>query len=545
MNHTEGLLLNCCPICESPRLQYVFISHGYPVCQCRDCGLLFLNQQPPDEVLTEIYNQDYFLGPHTPEGEAAVAEMKQATAKLYLEQLIDYCGRPGGKLLEIGPGNGDFLAVAGEAGFEVTGIEISPHAVDTANKRLGGEYVRCGTLETAAIPGEQFDVCTLFDTIEHTRNPLQLLRKVREILKPDGILFLSTPSLDSWSARLLKQNWMEFKTEHLHYFDQQTIQNALAKTGFARVTVTPNYKYLTLDYIHNHFQRFKVPVFTRLVALGSRFMPSALRARRFKVVASGINVLGRALPGREKPRLSVIVPVYNERNTFGELMDALVQKDLPGLEKEIVLVESNSTDGTREEAVRYGELPEVKLVLEDRPRGKGHAVRHGFEHITGDFVLIQDGDLEYDLNDYSQLLEPLLTYRQALVLGSRHSNSWKMRQFTDQPLLALLMNLGQLLFTGLLNLSLGQRMKDPFTMYKVFRRDCLYGLTFEANRYDFDFELIIKLIRKGYRPLEIPINYRSRSYKEGKKVSLLRDPLLWLRALVKFRFTPLYRHRTR
>ncbi len=157
--------------------------------------------------------------------------------------------------------------------------------------------------------------------------------------------------------------------------------------------------------------------------------------------------------------------------------------------------------------------------------------------------MIQDGDLEYDLNDYNQLIEPLQRYQQALVLGSRHSNGWKMRQFTDQPLMALFMNLGQLFFASLLNLSLGQRLKDPFTMYKVFRRDCLYGLSFEANRYDFDFELMIKLLRKGYRPLEIPVNYRSRSFKEGKKVSLIRDPLLWLLALVKFRLMPLYKRK--
>jgi hypothetical protein len=85
-----------------------------------------------------------------------------------------------------------------------------------------------------------------------------------------------------------------------------------------------------------------------------------------------------------------------------------------------------------------------------------------------------------------------------------------------------------------------QSLNDPFSMYKVFRRDCLYGLTFECNRFDFDFELVIKLLRKGYRPVEIPVNYRSRSLSEGKKVTVLGDPLTWLRALVRFRFQHLY-----
>ena len=158
---------------------------------------------------------------------------------------------------------------------------------------------------------------------------------------------------------------------------------------------------------------------------------------------------------------------------------------------------------------------------------------------TGDYVLIQDADLEYDLEDYETLLEPLLSGRAAFVLGSRHGgrNIWKMRNFTGQRCLSLFLNFGHWLFTTLVNVLFLQRLRDPFTMYKVFRRDCLYGLTFQCNRFDFDYELLIKLLRKGYKPLEIPVNYRSRSFKEGKKVSIWRDPITWLRALVRLRFT--------
>ena len=298
MSDLDGFLLTCCPICESRRLQHVFISHGYQVCRCQDCSFMFLKQQPSDEVLEEIYNEEYFLGAQTPEGEKAVSDMKRATAKLYLNQLVEYCGSTRGKLLEIGCGSGDFLTLAKETGFDVTGIEISRHAVDTANRQLGDEHVRCGTLETV-LPGEQFDYCTLFDTIEHTRNPLRLLRKIHETLKPGGILFLSTPSLDSWSAKLMKQNWMEFKTEHLHYFDTRTIQDALTKAGFGGISVAPNYKYLTLDYICNHFKRFKVPFFTRCISMASVFLPDTVRSHQFKIIASSINVLCRSNQIRE------------------------------------------------------------------------------------------------------------------------------------------------------------------------------------------------------------------------------------------------------
>jgi glycosyltransferase involved in cell wall biosynthesis len=257
-----------------------------------------------------------------------------------------------------------------------------------------------------------------------------------------------------------------------------------------------------------------------------------------RIVASGIMAFSRKTELRPQPVLSVIVPAFNEAKTFSTLMDSLLHKELPGVQMEIVVVESNSTDGTREVVRKYQDAPGVKLILEDQPRGKGHAVRTGLQAATGDFVLIQDADLEYDLEDYDVLLEQLLAGRSAFVLGSRHGgrNVLKMRQFTGQYFLSLFFNLGHWTFTTLINLLFWQRLRDPFTMFKVFRRDCLSGLKLECNRFDFDHELVVKLIRKGYRPVEIPVNYRSRSYKEGKKVRVLLDPLQWLRVLLWLRF---------
>jgi len=238
--------------------------------------------------------------------------------------------------------------------------------------------------------------------------------------------------------------------------------------------------------------------------------------------------------------LSVIVPVYNERATVRAALDALLAKAVAGAVLEVIIVESNSTDGTRDIVLSYRDHPRVKLVLEDRPQGKGHAVRAGFAAATGDILLIQDADLEYDLADYEVLLQPIVSGRQAFVLGSRHGRGgWAIRKFTDQPVQAFVLNVAHWTFTLLINASLGIWLKDPFTMYKVFRRECLAGLTFTRNRFDFDWELLIKLIRRGYRPVEIPITYRSRSFKEGKKVRIWRDPLGWIWAWAVARFGPL------
>ncbi len=236
------------------------------------------------------------------------------------------------------------------------------------------------------------------------------------------------------------------------------------------------------------------------------------------------------------PTLSVIVPIYNEIGTARTALNAIVSKQVPGWQIEVVIVESNSTDGTRAVVESYAGFPQVRILLEETPRGKGHAVRAGLTAARGDVILIQDADLEYDLDDYEILLAPIAHGRQAFVLGSRHGQGgWAIRSFTDQPVQAFVLNVAHWFFTFCINVACGVWLKDPFTMYKVFRRDCLRGLTFEANRFDFDWELLIKLIRRGYRPIEIPISYRSRSFKEGKKISLFRDPVTWMWALFKYR----------
>ncbi|HTQ31186.1 MAG TPA: glycosyltransferase family 2 protein [Opitutaceae bacterium] len=239
--------------------------------------------------------------------------------------------------------------------------------------------------------------------------------------------------------------------------------------------------------------------------------------------------------------LSVIVAVFDERATVRELLDALLAKEISGCAIEVIIVESNSADGSREIVLGYRNHPRVKLVLEDRPQGKGHAVRSGFAQAAGEILLIQDADLEYSLDDYEALLAPLIAGQAMFVLGSRHGNSgWNIRQFNHHPLQAFLFNSAHWGFTLLINASLGIWLKDPFTMYKVFRRECLDGLTFSCNRFDFDWELLIKLVRKGYKPIEIPINYRSRSFKDGKKIRMFYDPLTWMVAWIKARFGPLH-----
>lgn len=333
----------------------------------------------------------------------------------------------------------------------------------------------------------------VLDAVVHrVRDPLGTLTEMWRRLAPGDVLAVTVPSLDRSRARI----------DDLFFFDSQTLQLLLFRAGFENVTVCTARGVITAD------------------------------ARR-----------AIAPPPAERPyTLSVVMPVFNERETFAEIFEAVYAKTVPGVSIDLVLVESNSTDGTRDLVASVEGRPRVTVIYEDRPRGKGHAVRRGLTHATGDFVLIQDADLEYDVNDYDELLEPLVSGRAAFVLGARHGidgKSWKMRHFTDQVLVSQVMNFGHVFFTALFNAVYRQRLQDPFTMFKVFRRDCLFGLTFESNRFDFDWELVGKLVRAGYTPLEIPVNYTSRSFSKGKKVSFWRDPWTYFRACFKYRFVRL------
>jgi glycosyltransferase involved in cell wall biosynthesis len=246
-------------------------------------------------------------------------------------------------------------------------------------------------------------------------------------------------------------------------------------------------------------------------------------------------------------KVSIIIAVYNEAGTVATLLDRVWAQPLPKATKEIIIVESNSTDGSREIIAGFlarhaaEPSPRIQVIHQPRPMGKGHAIRQGIAAATGEILLIQDADLEYEVADYPDLLMPIIEGRAAFVLGSRHMgpHGWKIRRFTQSGLKTAFMNCGGILFHAFFNAVFSTRITDPTSMYKVFRSDCLNGLNFTCDRFDFDFELLGKLIRAGFRPLEVPVSYKSRGFDEGKKIRIFRDPPGWIIAILKSRFMSL------
>jgi len=387
-----------------------------------------------------------------------------------------------------------------------------------------------------------FDAAIFYCALERLSNPEGALRALKNVLTPSSAVMVVAPTVDSRTARLFKSAWWEFNSKNRFYFSADTLQSLLIKCGYGDPIIGVDERAVSLQYFKQRLPLVSSRLARTSLKLIVSLAPPFVRRRAFEALNSRRVLLVRSKPVHERPRLSVVVPAFNERATLATLLDRVLEKTIDGVDIELVLIESNSTDGTREEALKYKDHPRVRLILEDRPQGKGHAVRTGLAACTGDFVLFQDADLEYDIHDYPALVAELQHYRRNFVIGSRHSKSsaWKIRQFNDAPGLAAVFNLGHAFFLSLFNTLYRQDMTDPFSMFKVFRRECLYGLTFECNRFDFDFEIVIKLLRKGYQPIELPVNYTARSPAEGKKVTMVRDPLTWLRALLKFRRGNLY-----
>jgi len=225
-------------------------------------------------------------------------------------------------------------------------------------------------------------------------------------------------------------------------------------------------------------------------------------------------------------KLSVVIPVYNEVGTIKEIVSRVQAVDL---EKEIIIVDDGSTDGTREL------LPEITLSHEnirvlyhDRNQGKGAALRTGFEGATGDIVIIQDADLEYDPREYPVLLAPILDGRADIVYGSR---------FLGGPHRVLFFwhYLGNKFLTLLSNALTNLNLTDMETCYKVFRREVLNDIQLKSNRFGFEPEFTAKIAKKGFRIYETSISYSGRTYAEGKKIGW-KDGVKAIFAIIWFRF---------
>lgn len=224
-------------------------------------------------------------------------------------------------------------------------------------------------------------------------------------------------------------------------------------------------------------------------------------------------------------KLSVIIPVYNEAQTMREIVRRVLDT---GLVSEVVVVDDGSTDGTREILAELDGKQGVRVILHERNQGKGAAVRTGLQNATGDVLLIQDADLEYDPREYAGLLKPIEDGIADVVYGSRFLGAAR------RPILFWNM-LANKLLTFATNVLYNNILSDMETGYKVFRRQVVQDMPLHARRFEFEPEFTAKILKRKYRIYEVPIAFYPRDYSEGKKIKLW-DAFEALWALIKYRF---------
>jgi hypothetical protein len=510
-----------CPACQGDTPSYLFTRAGVRFVRCAACDAVYANparEQPQNILLTERFNfSDRDRRLMTDDIEQLLQHA--AADHLYLRD------QPLTKTLFIGAYLPEYKQVpsAQQIGLQVADID------DDKFRRLALES-DVSWLEPALARGPQ--VVVLNDLLESCTNPGAVISALVERLPPTTLFVVTYMNAESLPARMLRRYWASFFDHKSAFF---TTGNLTSLLGRHKLVLKAQYAMP----VHRSAERIGNIAERTLPGLGIGKIAQLVKSRAIPLRAGHrVAVFGRAnLENPKAEKLSIVLPVFNERRFAAQVIEAVLAKQLK-IEKEVIIVESNSTDGTREIVQTFEGRPGVRVVYEEKPRGKGHAVRTGLQHVTGTIVLIQDADFEYDIDDYDALIEPILQRRATFVLGSRSLglDDWKVRKYDTTPIKGFALNFAQVMFAKTYNVLYQQRVTDVNTMFKVFRSECLDGLDLRGNGFELDIELAAKLALNGNSPMEVPVNYVARGFEDGKKIRFWRDAIPSYLTLFRFRF---------
>jgi hypothetical protein len=491
----------CCPACRADAERYLFHERGARFVQCRSCRVVYVNP-PAREV------PDYFDVRTT-----SVTTEDREHVRKELEDVVRYARDLYRARRGSSPGR---VLVAGRVPHD-GGMSPQTDAV-----RLTRDETLRLVHETDISPiveamDDDVDLLVLNQLLEACPRAADVIAELASHLSGEALLVVVYSNADSLPGRLLRRNWRRFFEWKAVYFNSDNLRGMLESAGFRLLDQSG----LSTSYTVTRAAELLFP--GRPVGGIARRMGLGVASMRVPT-GTYISIFERSEESEPTELLSVIVPVFNEAAYARTVLEQLLDKEYV-IPHEVIVVESNSTDGTREIVRTFEGRPGLRIIYEEQPSGKGAAVRRGLTEATGTIMLIQDADFEYDLDDYDVLLEPIVQRRTSFVLGSRTLglDDWKVRRFARSRFKAFLMNVAQLLFARVFNALYQQRVTDVATMFKVFRRECTEGVEFVETGFSFDIELVCRLVRRGYTPMEVPVNYVARGFDEGKKVRFVTD----------------------
>jgi SAM-dependent methyltransferase len=281
-----------CKICGSREAHRKFnLTNELEIFSCSDCQVLFMDPQLSDDEIAVFYSESYYKSwGITGDKENQVSkQMKMDTFLLRLKQIQKYISS--GKLLDIGCATGFCLEAAKTLGYEPYGIELSEYSSRIAKKKFGNETVFNGKLEDCNFKPEMFDVITMFDLIEHVRTPAQTLGRAADLLKPDGIIMITTPDNKSLSRKFMGKKWTHYKKEHFYYFDFQSLNYIAAKNNLEIIHSDHSKKALNIDYLHTQLNVYKHWLLTPVINIAHAVLPRSLTKKNFHLAIGEITIV--------------------------------------------------------------------------------------------------------------------------------------------------------------------------------------------------------------------------------------------------------------
>lgn len=486
------------------------------ILKCLGCGLIF--SEPPENIATLVsLYKDYI-----DEEYINTESCRRHTAKNILRKL-DKFRRNGNKLLEVGCSAGFFIDEAQKAGWEAYGVEPSKWAAEYAQGKFNLKIYN-ETLKKAQLPTRYFDVAVMLDTIEHLPDPKEALNEIYRILKPTGVLYITTPDIESLSSKLLKAKWWGINQFHLFYFSKTTLDKMLGITGFKSIKFISLARSFKFSYWLERFKNYNHSVYTVLKFMMRSFslqdklltlnlkdqMEVLVRKRRTLEWINEFEEIEKIEVKKKETKTIVVLPAYNAAKTLKNTLDAIPKEVVD----EIILVDDCSKDNTVEVARGLG----LKVFTHKNNLGYGANQKTCYKkalELGADIVVMVHPDYQYDPSIIKELIAPIKEGRADAVFGSR-----MMKGGALSGGMPLWKHNANILLTAIENVILGTYLTEYHSGFRAYSAKLLRSISYELNSdgFVFDTEIIVQIILKYFRIEEVPI--RTRYFDEASSIKL-------------------------